>query len=69
VQEVSAANNFLFFNTTATLKARFGLHPEKFYWRSGDMLYDFKGLKEYFVAVAAFMASAMINPKDTQRHP
>jgi hypothetical protein len=69
VQKMCAANNFLFFNATATLKARFGPHPEKFYWRSGDMHYDFKGLEEYSTAVAAFMASAMINPKDSQHHP
>jgi hypothetical protein len=69
VQKMCAANNFLFFNATATLKARFGPHPETFYWKSGDMHYDFKGLEEYSVAVAAFMASAMINQKDSQRHP
>jgi hypothetical protein len=63
VQKMSAANNFLFFNATRTLKQRFGSHPENFYWRSGDMHYDFKGLEEYFTAVAAVMASAMINPK------
>ena len=44
---MSADNNFLFFNATATLKARFGSQPEKFYWKSGDMHYDFKGLEEY----------------------
>ena len=64
VQKMSAANNFLFFNATGTLKQRFGSHPENFYWRSGDMHYDFKGLEEYSVAVAAFMASDMIKPKD-----
>ena len=63
VQKMSAANNFLFFNATGTLKQRFGSHPEKFYWRTGDMHYDFEGLEEYSTSVAAFMASAMIKPK------
>jgi hypothetical protein len=69
VKKMCAANNFLFFNATATLKQRFGSHPEKFYWRSGDMHYDFKGLEEYSAAVATFMASTMINPKDSELHP
>jgi hypothetical protein len=69
VQKMCAANNFLFFNATATLKARFGAHPENFYWRKGDMHYDFKGLEQYSAAVAAFMESAMINPKDASRDP
>jgi hypothetical protein len=64
VQKTAAANGFLFFNATETLRRRFGPHPEKFYWRAGDMHYDFRGLEEYSTAVAAFMASAMIHPKD-----
>jgi hypothetical protein len=64
VQKTCAANNFLFFNATEPLKQRFGSHPENFYWRTGDMHYDFRGLEEYSVAVAAFMASAMIKPKN-----
>jgi len=64
VQTMCAANNFLFFNATATLKERFGSHPENFYWKSGDMHYDFKGLEQYSAAVATFMASDMIKPKD-----
>ena len=64
VQKMCIANNFLFFNATATLKQRFGSHPENFYWRQGDMHFSFKGLKEYSAAVAAFMASSMIKPKD-----
>ena len=64
VQKTCVANNFLFFNATETLKQRFGSHPENFYWRTGDMHYDFRGLEEYSVAVAAFMASAMIKPKN-----
>ena len=64
VQEMSAANNFLFFNANETLKQRFGSHPEKFYWRKGDMHFNFQGLKEYSTAVAGFMASTMIKPKD-----
>jgi hypothetical protein len=67
VQKICVANNFLFFNATETLKQRFGSHPENFYWKTGDMHYDFKGLEEYSAAVAAFMASAMINPKDSPR--
>ena len=69
VQKTCIANNFLFFNATATLKQRFGSHPENFYWRRGDMHYNFKGLEEYSAAVAAFMASAMIKPKELTRHP
>ncbi len=63
VQKACIANNFLFFNATETLKQRFGSHPENFYWK-GDMHFNFKGLEEYSTAVAAFMASAMIKPKD-----
>jgi hypothetical protein len=63
VQKMCIANNFHFFNATATLKQRFGSHPEKFYWKADDMHFSFKGLDEYSAAVAAFMASAMI-PKD-----
>ena len=64
VQQMCANNNFLFFNATETLKQRFGSHPENFYWRKGDMHFNFKGLEEYSNAVAAFMASTMIKPKD-----
>ena len=63
VQKVCVANNFLFFNATETLKQRFGSHPENFYWK-GDMHFNFEGLEQYSAAVAAFMASAMIKPKD-----
>ena len=63
VQKTCVANNFLFFNATETLKQRFGSHPENFYWK-GDMHFNFKGLEEYSAAVAAFMASAMIKPKE-----
>ena len=69
VQKMCAANGFLFFNATETLKARFGPHPENFYWRKEDMHYDYKGLEEYSKAVAAFMDAAMINPKDAPRDP
>ncbi len=63
VQKACLANNFLFFNATETLRQRFGSHPENFYWKN-DMHFNFKGLEEYSAAVAAFMASAMIKPKD-----
>lgn len=63
VQKACLANNFLFFSATETLKQRFGSHPEDFYWKN-DMHFNFKGLEEYSAAVAAFMASAMIKPKD-----
>jgi hypothetical protein len=69
VQTICVANNFLFFNATETLKQRFGSHPENFYWKTGDMHYDFKGLEEYSAAVAAFMDSAMINLNDSRRSP
>jgi hypothetical protein len=63
VQKVCVANSFLFFNATETLKQRFGSHPENFYWKD-DMHFSFEGLEEYSAAVAAFMASAIIKPKD-----
>lgn len=63
VQKACVANDFLFFNATEKLKQRFGSHPENFYWKN-DMHFNFKGLEEYSAAVAAFMASAMIKPKD-----
>jgi hypothetical protein len=69
VQKMSAANNFHFFNATETLKARFGPHPENFYWKKDDMHYDFNGLAEYSAAVAAFMEQAVIKEKDAQRDP
>jgi hypothetical protein len=43
--------------------------PRNSIWKDGDMHYDFKGLEEYSAAVAAFMASAMINPKDSSPSP
>jgi hypothetical protein len=63
VQQTSATNNFLYFNATATLKQRAGSRPEDLYWKH-DMHFSFKGLEEHSAAVAAFMASAMIKPKD-----
>lgn len=63
VREMCAANGFHFFNATETLKARFGAHPEEFYW-PGDMHFSFEGLEEYSYAVAAFMASDMIKPNE-----
>ena len=69
VQKMSDANGFHFYNATETLKARFGPHPENFYWKKEDMHYDYKGLEEYSTAVAAFMESAMINSKDAPLDP
>lgn len=63
VQKMCADNGFLFFNATSTLKQRFGAKLEDFYW-PGDMHFSFEGLEEYSNAVAAFMASDMIKPKD-----
>jgi len=63
VQKTSVANNFLYFNATPTLKQRAGSRPEDLYWKH-DMHFNFKGLEEYSAAVAAFMASAKIKPKD-----
>jgi len=63
VQKLCIDNGFLFFNATGTLKRRFGSHPEDFYW-PGDMHFSFEGLEEFSNAVAAFMASDMIKPKD-----
>src|SRR4051812_9363046 len=62
VQKICIANNFLFFNASETMKQRAGSDPERFYWKH-DMHFSFEGLEEYSVAVAAFMASAMIKPK------
>jgi hypothetical protein len=64
VKSTSEANHFLFFNSTETLRQRFGSHPESFYWRRGDMHFSFNGLEEYSIAVGAFMASDMIKPND-----
>jgi hypothetical protein len=64
VQKTCVANNMLFYNATAALKRRFGSKPENFYWWSGDMHFNFEGLEEYSNAVAGFMASEMIKPKD-----
>jgi len=59
-----AKNNFHFFNATETLRKRFGSHPENFYWRKSDMHFNFQGLEAYSAAVAAFMASTVIKPRD-----
>jgi len=67
VKEVCAANDFLFFNATDVMRQRAGGHPDKFYWREGDIHFNFVGLKEYSAAVATFMASAMIKPKEWVR--
>jgi hypothetical protein len=67
VKEMCAANGFLFFNATATLKRRFGSKPEDFYWWTGDMHFNFEGLEEYSTAVATFMARSMIVPRDGVR--
>src|SRR3954447_8823583 len=64
VREACTAKNFLFFNATATMKQRFGSHPEKLYWRSTDMHFSFEGLDAYSNAVAEFMAKNMIKPED-----
>lgn len=66
VERVSAANSFLFFNATETMRRRAGSHPEKFYWKEADMHFNLKGLEEYSTAVAAFMATALI--KDGPLH-
>ena len=68
-QKMCVANNFLFFNATETLRRRMRSHPENFYWKAGDMHYNFKGLEEYSAAVAAFMAKALITPKVSPRVP
>ncbi|QWG20266.1 hypothetical protein KMZ68_10750 [Bradyrhizobium sediminis] len=63
VRQTSLANHFLYFNATETLKQRSGSHPEALYWKY-DMHFSFEGLKEYSTAVAEFMASNMVKPKD-----
>src|SRR5262245_34995347 len=63
VQQIALANNELFFNATEALKQRFGSHPEQFYF-NGDMHFNLKGLEEYSRAVAAYMAAALIKPKN-----
>jgi hypothetical protein len=50
------------------MKRSAGSHPENFYWKEGDMHFSFKGLQEHSAAVAAFMASTMIDPKAQSRH-
>ena len=69
VRKICVANNFYFFNATETLKRRFGPHPESFFWNRYDMHYTLKGLEEYSTAVAAFMASSVIKPKDERVIP
>ena len=69
VRNMCAANGFLFFDATETMRQRAGSHPEEFFWKLGDMHYNFRGLEEYSAAVAAFMASTMINPRDFPRGP
>jgi hypothetical protein len=64
VQKTCVANHLFFYNATAALKRRFGSKPENFYWWTGDMHFNFEGLEEYSDAVAAFMASEVIKPKD-----
>jgi hypothetical protein len=64
VEKTCVANNLRFYNATAALKQRFGSKPENFYWWTGDMHFNFDGLEEYSNAVAAFMASEVIRPKD-----
>jgi hypothetical protein len=68
VQKVCAANKFLFFNATETMRQRAGSDPKKFYWKEGDMHFSFEGLEQYSIAVGAFMASALINLKDPPLH-
>ena len=63
VQKNAVDNGFLYFNATGTLKQRFGSDPEKFYGYD-DMHFSFEGLEQYSAAVAAFMASTMIKPKE-----
>ena len=69
VQKICVANNFYFFNATETLKRRFRPHPENFFWNRYDMHYTLKGLEEYSTAVAAFMASSVIKPKEERVIP
>ena len=57
------ANHFLYFNATPALKQQFGSKPETFYGHD-DMHFSFEGLEKYSTAVAGFMASSMIKPKD-----
>lgn len=64
VREACTAHGFFFFNATATLKQRFGAHPENFYLANGDMHFNAKGLQAYAVSVAEFMASAVITQND-----
>ena len=63
VQQTSAANDFLYFNATGTLKQQFASQPEDLYFKH-DMHFSFKGMEAYSAAVADFMASTMIKPKD-----
>ncbi len=63
VQSMCIKNGFRFFNATETLRQRFGSHPDKLYW-PGDIHFSFEGVEEYSNAVAAFMASHMIKPKE-----
>jgi hypothetical protein len=59
----SVANDFLYFNATATLKQQFGSQPEDLYFKH-DMHFSFKGVEAYSAAVASFMAAHVVKPKD-----
>jgi hypothetical protein len=63
VQKVAVENGFHFFDATDTLRQRFAGKPEDFYW-PGDMHFNFEGLEAYSNAVAGFMATDVIRPKD-----
>ena len=63
VRKNAEASHFLYFDATATLKQQFGSKPETFYGHD-DMHFSFEGLEKYSTAVAGFMASNMIKPKD-----
>jgi hypothetical protein len=63
VRKNAEANHFLYFNATPTLKQQFGSKPEEFYGYD-DMHFSFEGLEKYSTAVAGFMASSMVKPKD-----
>jgi hypothetical protein len=55
IEQVATADGVLFFDSTATLKKSFKGKPGKYYW-TGDMHFNFLGIREYSRALANYLA-------------
>jgi hypothetical protein len=58
IEQVATADGALFFDSTATLKRSFKGEPGKYYW-TGDMHFNFLGIREYSRALANYLAKKM----------